>query len=78
LLPHIKKGQDIPDIPKSHRYVDKPDLKKVFKETVLQDRKKRNKMIVEAVQKYGYTQRQTAAHLQMHYSTISNLVRGKA
>jgi len=35
-------------------------------------------MIIEAVQKYGYTQRQIAAHLHMHYSTISNLVRGKA
>src|SRR5574341_875235 len=78
LLPHIKKGQDIPDIPKSHRYVHRPDLKTVFKESVLRDKGKRNKMIVEAVRKYGYTQRQIAAHLHMHYSTISNLVRGKA
>ena len=78
LLPHIKKGQDIPDIPKSHRYVNRPELNKVFKESMLRDRKKRNKMIIEAVQKYGYTQRQIAAHLHMHYSTISNLVRGKA
>ena len=23
LLPHIKKGQDIPDIPKGHRYVNR-------------------------------------------------------
>ena len=66
------------DIPKSHRYVNRPDLKKVLKESVLGDRKKRNKKIIEVVQKYGYTQRQIAAHLQMHYSTISNLVRGKA
>lgn len=78
LLPHIKKSQDIPDIPKSHRYVNRPDLKKVFKESILRNKKKRNKMIVEAVQKYGYTQRQLAVHLHMHYSTISNLVRGKA
>ena len=78
LLPHIKKSRDIPDIPKSHRYVNRPELKNVFKESVLQDRRKRNKLIVEAVQKYGYTQRQIAAHLQMHYSTISNLVRGNA
>jgi len=78
LLPHIKKSRDIPDIPKSHRYVNRPDLKTVFKESALRDREKRNKKIIEAVQKYGYTQRQIAAHLHMHYSTISNLVRGKA
>ena len=77
LLPHIKKSQDIPDIPKSHRFVNRPDLQKIFKENVLRDKKKRNKMIVEAVQKFGYTQRQIAAHLRMHYSTISNLVRGQ-
>lgn len=39
--------------------------------------RKRNKKIIEVVQKYGYTQRQIAAQIQMHYSTISNLVRGK-
>jgi len=48
------------------------------KESAPRDREKRNKKIIEAVQKYGYTQRQIAAHLHMHYSTISNLVRGKA
>ena len=78
LLPHIKKGRYIPDIPKSHRFANRPDLKNIFKESGLRDRAKRNKMIVEAVQKYGYSQRQIAAHLHMHYSTISNLVRGKA
>ncbi len=78
LLPHIKKSLDILDIPKSYRYANRPDLNKIFKEGALRDREKRNKMIVEAIQRYGYTQRQIAAHLHMHYSTISNLVRGKA
>ena len=37
----------------------------------------RDTKIIDAVHKYGYTQQQIAAHLQLHYSTISNLVRGK-
>jgi len=45
---------------------------------VILDKRKRDKKIVAAVQKYGYTQQQIAAHLNMHYSTISNLVRGQA
>lgn len=36
----------------------------------------RNKTIIDDVAKYGYTQQQIAAHLNLHYSTISNLVRG--
>jgi hypothetical protein len=78
LIPHIRKHQDIPEIPKSHRYVNRPDLKKIFTEKVVADKRRRDAKIVDAVQKYGYTQQQIAAHLNMHYSTISNLVRGKA
>jgi len=78
LISHIKKHQDIPEIPKSHRYVNRPSLDKVFPKTVILDKSKRDKKIIDAVQKYGYTQQQIAAHLNMHYSTISNLVRGKA
>jgi hypothetical protein len=78
LIPHIKKHQDIPEIPKSHRYVNRPGLERIFTETVILDKRKRDTKIIDAVHKYGYTQQQIAAHLHLHYSTISNLVRGKA
>ncbi len=78
LISHIKKHQDVPEIPKSHRYVNRLPLDKIFPKNVILDKGKRDKKIIEAVQKYGYTQQQIAAHLNMHYSTISNLVRGKA
>ena len=78
LISHIRKHQDIPEIPKSHRYVNRPSLDKIFPKNVILAKGKRDKKIIDAVQKYGYTQQQIAAHLNMHYSTISNLVRGKA
>jgi REP element-mobilizing transposase RayT len=78
LLPHIKKHQNIPEIPKSHRYVNRPGLERIFTENVILDKRRRDAEIIDAVHKYGYTQRQIAAHLNLHYSTISNLVRGKA
>jgi len=78
LISHIKKHHDIPEIPKSDRYVNRPSLDKIFPKNVVLNKKKRDKNIFDAVQKYGYTQQQIAAHLNMHYSTISNLVRGKA
>jgi putative transposase len=78
LISHIRKQQDIPEIPKSHRYVGRPSLDRMFPEKVILDKSKRDKKVFDAVQKYGYTQQQIAAHLNMHYSTISNLMRGKA
>jgi REP element-mobilizing transposase RayT len=78
LISHIKKHQDIPEIPKSHRYVNRPSLDNLFPKNVILDKRKRDKKIIDAVQKCGYTQQQIAAYLNMHYSTISNLVRGKA
>lgn len=77
LLPHIKRHQNIPEIPKSHRYVNRPGLERIFTENVILDKGKRDAKIIDAVEKYGYTQQQIAAHLNLHYSTISNLVRGK-
>jgi putative transposase len=78
LIPYIKKHQDISEIPKSDRYVNRPGLERIFTETVMLDKRKRDTKIIDAVQKYGYTQQQIAVYLHLHYSTISNLVRGKA
>jgi putative transposase len=78
LLPHIKDHQDIPEIPKSHRSVNRHGLERIFTENVILDKGKRDTKIIDAVQNYGYTQQQIATHLHLHYSTISNIVRGKA
>jgi len=77
LVPQIKRHQNVPEIPKSHRYVNRPGLERIFTENVILDKRKRDTKIIDAIQEYGYTQQQIAAHLSLHYSTISNLVRGK-
>jgi DNA-binding CsgD family transcriptional regulator len=41
------------------------------------DKWKRDKKIAEALVKYGYLQVEIARYLGMHYSTISNLLKGK-
>lgn len=72
---HLKKKKDIPDIPRSQRYADRPGLDKIFAPRILQDRQKRDRKIAEAVEQYGYTQRAIARHLGMHYSYISLILR---
>ena len=75
LVDHLRKHKDIPDIPRSQRYADRPGLDKIFSSRILQDRQKRDRKIAEAVEKYGYTQRAIAKHLGMHYSYISLILR---
>lgn len=41
LISHIKKHQNIPEIPKSQRYVNRPSLDKIFSQKVILDKKTR-------------------------------------
>ena len=69
-----KKNKDIPEIPKSQRYANRPLLDKLFPESILKDTRKRDEKITEAVEKYGYTQRAVADHLGMHFTYVSQIL----
>ena len=75
LIDHLRKHKDIPDIPKSQRYVSRPSLVKIFTEGILRDKNKRDRKIVEAVEKYGYRQREVADHLGMYFTSVSRIMR---
>jgi REP-associated tyrosine transposase len=70
----LRKHKDVPEIPRSQRYANRPGLGQIFSARVLDDRQKRNLKIAEAVEKHGYTQRAIAEHLDMHYSYISQIL----
>ena len=74
LSDHLKKNKDIPEIPKSQRYANRPALDKLFSESILKDTRKRDKKVNEAVEKYGYTQRAVADHLGMHFTYVSQII----
>lgn len=75
LVEHIRKHKDIPDIPKSQRYANRPSLEKIFSNEILQDKTKRDKKISEAVEKYGYRQREIADHLGMYFTSVSRIMK---
>jgi len=77
LMDHLRKHKDVPEIPKSQRYAARPALEKIFKESILKDRVKRDKVIHEAVERYGYTQRAVADHLGMHFTYVSRILSGR-
>ena len=77
LIDHLRKHKDVPEIPKSQRYTARPVLDKIFKESILKDRAKRDRAIREAVEQYGYTQRAVADHLGMHFTYVSRILSGR-
>ena len=78
-MDHIKGHEAIPEIPKPQRYLTRPSLEQLFSERVLKDLRKRNETVEEAVREYGYSQREVADHLDLHFtSIISRILRGMA
>ena len=74
LVDHLKKHKDVPEIPKSQRYAARPHLAKLFTEKVVRDKQKRDRKIAEAVEKHLYSQREIAAHLGLHYTSVSRII----
>jgi thymidylate synthase len=66
--------KDIPEIPKSRLYVNRPELEKIFSERILLDKQKRQRKIGEAVEKYGYTQRTTADPPGRHFTQVRQII----
>ena len=77
LSDHLSKHKEVPEIPKSQRYANRPALHKIFSAGVQKDNVKRDGKIAEAVEKYGYSQRAIADHLATHYSYIRQIMSGK-
>ncbi len=77
LSDHLKRHRDVPEIPKSQRFANRPELDKIFTESILRDKRKRDRKIAEAIEKHGYTQRSVANHLGMHFTYVSRILREK-
>jgi len=74
LIDHLRKQKDIPEIPKNQRFVNRPELGKIFTEGVLRDRGRRDQRVEEAVERHGYTQREVADFLGLHFTSVSRIM----
>ena len=77
LVDYLRRQERVPEIPRSQRFADRPMLEKLFTHKIARDKKKRNAKIIEAVEKHLYSQSEIAAHLRIHYSSVSRIVRGE-
>ena len=62
------------EIPKSQRYANRPALEKLFERSILKGRAKRVRVIREAVEKFGYTQRAVADYPGFHFTYVSRIL----
>lgn len=74
LSEYLKRKQDIPEISKSQRYANRPTLEQIFREGIIKDKIKRDQKMVEAIEKFGYTQRSIADYLGFHFTYISRIL----
>ncbi len=70
---HLTDKEKIKEIPRAQRYVNRPALSKYFSAGEKIDR--RNKHIHTAHVKYGYTLKEIADYLDIHYTTVSKIIR---
>ena len=72
---HVRGKENIPEISKSQRFMNRPTLDRLFIEGAIGDRRKSNERIIEAVERHGYTQREVADHLGLHFTSVSRIMK---
>lgn len=71
---HLTDKEKIKEIPRAQRHVNRPNLSKLFSGGV--KTVKRNKRIYTAHISHGYTLKEIADHLDIHYTTVSKIIKG--
>jgi len=78
LMAYIKGQRDIQEIPRQQRYLNRPALETLFPDQVKRKKEKRNKHMYNAIDEHGYSQKEIADYLCLHYSTVSRLIKAHA
>ncbi|HOE16347.1 MAG TPA: transposase [Syntrophorhabdaceae bacterium] len=71
----LGKHDTVQEVPRFQRFADRPPLEHLFVDIMKQQKKERNEAIYDACIKYGYTQKEVAGFLGLHYATVSNLIK---
>ncbi len=70
----LGKHDALHEVPRSQRFADRPSLKHLFTDNI-QQKQERNNAIYDACIQYGYTLKEVADFLGIHYTTVSNIIR---
>ncbi|HSV30872.1 MAG TPA: hypothetical protein VLH40_02465, partial [Atribacteraceae bacterium] len=70
----LQEKAAIKEIPRQQRFAGRPSLREIFPDTHFAEKQKRNDSILFAHLKYGYTLKEIADSLGIHYATVSKIV----
>jgi putative transposase len=73
LIDYARGYEEVKEIPKVQRYLNRPSLNEIFENTK-GEKRKRDRGIAEAVKRWGYSEKEIADYLRLHYSTVSRLI----
>lgn len=71
----LKEKEDLKEVPRIQRYALRPTLDILLLESKCEDKKIKDKIIYEAYVHYGYTLKEIADYLGVHYVTISRTIK---
>jgi hypothetical protein len=72
IKPLLRGKERLKEIPIEQRYLTKPALKEIFKG---QNQKSKDQVMYEAHLQYGYTLKEIAEYIGVHYSTVSRAIK---
>ena len=71
----LEKKGNIKEVPRLQRYAARPSLSELFKGKKRGDREERDRIIYAAYVRHGYTMKEIAEYLGLHYATISRAIK---
>jgi hypothetical protein len=72
----LEDKRQLKEIPRPQRYVDRPRLDEIFSKQ--EPKEQRDRCIYAAHMSHGYTLKEIADYLGLHYTTVSKVVRKTA
>ena len=72
IKPLLRGKEKLKEITREERYLTRPALKEIFKG---KDQKSKNHAMYEAHLQYGYTLKEIAEYIGVHYSTVSRAIK---
>jgi hypothetical protein len=72
-IKHLLRGKEkLKEITREQRYLTNPPLNEIFKP---QDQKSKGQVMYEAHLQYGYTLKDIAEYIGLHYTTVSRAIK---
>jgi putative transposase len=77
LIPFVKGYEDMEEIPRAQRYISRPGLDTIFNPDKGNSGEDLRIRVRKAVDEYGYSQKEIADYLGVHYSTVSRMINAR-